>query len=283
MYQGVYHGSTRHAPDLDRVLLRSWDSGIEKIIITGASLTASKFAIEMANTDEEVYCTVGCHPTHASEFEDESLNKGSPDDYLNALESLIVSNPEKVVALGECGLDYDRLQFCPKETQLKYFKKQLELAQKLKIPVFLHCRAAFDDFYRLVTEYPVSGVVHSFDGTLENAKSFIDLGLDIGINGCSLKTEQNLSVVKEIPSKSLHLETDCPYCDIRPTHAGFKHVKTKFETSKKWRPNALLKGRNEPCTIAQVLEVMAAIRNEDEVTLCDQIFNNTLRLFFSKK
>jgi TatD DNase family protein len=119
------------------------------------------------------------------------------------------------VAFGEIGLDYDRLFMTPKDQQLKYFEAQLDVATDFQLPLFLHMRAAAEDFERLLkprlAKLPKSGVVHSFTGSLEEMRSLVDLGLHIGVNGCSLKTEENLSVVKEIPLDRLHVETDGPW------------------------------------------------------------------------
>ena len=133
---------------------------------------------------------------------------------------------------------------------------------------------------------PASGVVHSFDGSAEERDAILALGLYIGVNGCSLKTEENLEVVKGIPGDKLLLETDCPWCDIRPSHAGHKLIKTRFEgwpqvDKKKWKEGAVVKGRNEPHNMRQVLEVVAAVREEDPETLADTVYNNTLEVFFS--
>jgi TatD DNase family protein len=90
----------------------------------------------------------------------------------------------------------------------------------------------------------------------------MDLGLYIGINGCSLKTKENLDVVRDIPLDRIMLETDCPWCDIRPTHAGWEYVQTKFDvkTEKKYQKDYCVKGRNEPCHIVQVAEVIAGVK-----------------------
>jgi len=116
----------------------------------------------------------------------------------------------------------------------------------------------------------------------EEAADYLDQGLYVGITGCSLKTKDNIEVMKTIPSEKLLLETDAPWCDIRPTHAGFKHVKTKFESRKKekWENGLCVKGRNEPANIIQVLEVVAESRGEDVHTLAETVYENTLKLFF---
>jgi TatD DNase family protein len=195
---------------------------------------------------------VGTHPTRCGEF------LVSPDDYFNRLTQQIEDHKNKVVAIGEIGLDYDRIHFCEPDIQKKYFEKQLELAEKFDLPLFLHCRAAHDDFIKILennkSKIKRGGVVHTFDGTLEHAKKFIALGFHIGLNGCSLKTEANLEVVKALPNDKIMIETDAPWCEIRPTHASSKHVLTKFESvkrkdKKKWQRDTLVQGRNEPVTI----------------------------------
>ncbi|XP_045464611.1 putative deoxyribonuclease TATDN1 isoform X2 [Harmonia axyridis] len=253
---------------------------MSKIIITGGNLTESKKAVELAKLDNRLFCTVGCHPTRCSEFDEDK----NPSNYLNSLSELIENNRNKVVALGEFGLDYDRVQFCPKETQQKYFKLQLTLTEQFDLPLFLHCRNAADDVYEILKDFKCSGVIHSFDGTLEEANKFIDLGYFIGLNGCSLKTEENLSVVAELPVDKILIETDCPYCDIRPTHAGYQFIsKDNIMPSvkkEKWNSNSLVKSRNEPCNITHVLDVIASVKKVDSLELCEQIFENTNKLFF---
>ncbi|XP_017885140.1 putative deoxyribonuclease TATDN1 isoform X2 [Ceratina calcarata] len=278
---GIYHGSQKHEPDLDKVLDRSWNNDLSKIIITACNMEESRKALEIARRDERLFSTVGCHPTHCNAFEE----SGDPDAYLKSLSDLAADNKDKIVAIGEMGLDYDRLQFCPKDVQKKYFELQLSLCSTLKLPMFLHCRNASEDFVRILRKHKntlTAGVVHSFDGNPEEANSILQLGLYIGINGCSLKTEENLFSVTTIPSDRLMIETDCPWCEIRPTHASAKDVITNFPSVKKekWQPDKMVKGRNEPCTIVQILEVLARIRDEEEEYLCNQIYKNTMKVFF---
>lgn len=283
MFRGVYHSSRKHHDDFNNMLIRSREYGIDRMIITGGSLEDSKSAIELANTSDQLYCTVGCHPTRCNEFLDHPQDQGG---YLDELMNLALANNSKVVALGEFGLDYDRLHFCHKETQKIYFEKQLELIPILKLPLFLHNRNSSEDFLEILERHrenlkPKSGVVHSFDGSREDVDRILDLGLYIGINGCSLKTEDNLEVLKRIPSDKLMIETDCPWCEIKQSHAGYKHVKSFLTKSKNATdPKLCVKNRNEPMNLVQVLEVIAAVRDEDIETLSEQIYANTISVFF---
>lgn len=168
----------------------------------------------------------------------------------------------------------------------RYFEKQFQLAEETKLPMFLHSRSAHQDFIDIIRRNRdrfVGGVAHCFTGTKEEAADYLDQGLYIGITGCSLKTEENIEAMKSIPTDRLLLETDAPWCDIRPTHAGFKYIKTKFETKKKekWEKGLCVKGRNEPANIVQVLEVVAGCRGEDVESLAQSVYENTLNLFFS--
>ncbi|XP_034475867.1 putative deoxyribonuclease TATDN1 [Drosophila innubila] len=286
MFRGQYGGSRKHPDDFDNVLERAWQNGMQKIIVTSGCMRDVDDALKLVATDERLYTTVGAHPTRCGEF------LKDPEQYYKDLHSRIKANPERVVAVGECGLDYDRLHFCPKETQKQYFEKQLSLAEEFRLPLFLHMRNAHEDFMAILErnrdklQACGGGVVHSFTGTLEEAKNLLAFGgLYIGINGCSLKTAENVEVVRQLPNDRLMLETDCPWCGIRPSHASHKHVTTKFPTVKKkekWTAETLIDGRCEPCQISQVLEVIAAIKQEPKEKLAELYYQNTLDLFFSQ-
>ncbi|XP_031397505.1 putative deoxyribonuclease TATDN1 isoform X3 [Punica granatum] len=274
MFKGIYNGKQCHAPDIVTVLNRAWTAGVERIIVTGGSLEESREALAIAETDGRLYCTVGVHPTRCKEFED----SGDPENHFQALLLLAKEGKRKgkVVAVGECGLDYDRLHFCPAEIQKKYFEKQFELAYATKLPMFLHMRAAAEDFCEIVERNKdrfCAGVAHSFTGTSEEP----------GVNGCSLKTAENIDVVKGLPLERVMIETDSPYCEVKSTHAGIGHVKTVWPSKKKERydQESIVKGRNEPCLVRQVLEVVAGCKGIEDINqLGNTLYHNTCRVFF---
>ena len=154
------------------------------------------------------------HPCSSQELEDAP---GGYQSVLDGLKALALKGKEsgQIVAFGEIGLDYDRLFLASKEAQLRAFEQQLDLAIEVQLPLFLHMRAASDDFQRLLAprleRLPKRGLVHSFTGTAEEMKRLVDQGFDIGINGCSMKTEENVEVVKQIPLERIQVETDGPW------------------------------------------------------------------------
>lgn len=302
MFQGIYRGKKVHDSDLHLVLDRAKSVGIYKMMITGSSLNDAKTAYDLVknyNAEHVLYSTVGCHPCHATDFEDPIY--GGPETYVKRLSSLIQTDIDnhkntgmerKIIAIGECGLDFDREDYCPKEIQIKHYEKHFDLTEQFNMPMFLHDRNTGGLFYEMTRKnrhrFP-TGVVHSFTGTMDEMKKYIsDLDLYIGINGCSLKTEENLDVVREIPLNRLMLETDAPWCEIRPSHASHKYLndfdysiipdskkKEKFEMGKSVR------SRCEPCHIRQVLHVIARLKGISDTEVAEHAWNNTESVFFN--
>jgi TatD DNase family protein len=211
------------------------------------------------------------HPCSSKQF---SSHPGGPKDLLTSLKELALASKEAghAVAFGEIGLDYDRLYLAEKEEQLEYFEAQLDIAVEVQLPLFLHSRAASSDFERLLKprlkHLPKKGLVHSFTGTMEEMHRMLELGLDVGVNGCSMKTEENIAVVKEIPLDRLQIETDGPWCEMRPSHASAKFLKDapplpKAVKKEKWVKGAMVKGRCEPCLIEHVAWAIAGIKGVD--------------------
>ncbi|RAL48918.1 hypothetical protein DM860_001238 [Cuscuta australis] len=287
MFKGIYNGKQYHPPDIQAVLKRAWAAGVDRIIVTGGSLEESKEALAIAESDARLFCTVGVHPTRCREF-DES---GDPEKHFQALLTLAKEGVRKgkVVAIGECGLDYDRLHFCPSDIQKKYFDKQFELASMMKLPMFLHMRAAacdFCDIFERNKSQFLAGVVHSFTDSSEDRDKLLAFdNLFIGVNGCSLKTDENLEVLKGIPVDRMMIETDSPYCEIKNTHAGTRFVKSLWPSKKKDRydEECIVKGRNEPCLVRQVVEVVAGAKGISDIEhLSNTLFHNTCRVFFPR-
>ncbi|XP_022744868.1 putative deoxyribonuclease TATDN1 isoform X1 [Durio zibethinus] len=285
MFKGIYNGKQHHVSDIATVLSRAWNAGVDRIIVTGGSLEESKEALAIAETDGRLFCTVGVHPTRCKEFEE----SGDPEKHFQALLALAKEGIQKgkVVAIGECGLDYDRLHFCPPEIQKKYFEKQFELAYATKLPMFLHMRAAAEDFCEIVERNInkfIGGVTHSFTGSAEDCDKLLSFhNMYVGVNGCSLKMAENLDVVRGIPVERMMIETDSPYCEIKSTHAGINFVKSLWPSKKKekYDQESLVKGRNEPCLVRQVLEVVAGCKGISDIDqLSATLYQNTCRVFF---
>ncbi|KAH6891188.1 hypothetical protein B0T10DRAFT_458587 [Thelonectria olida] len=275
IFRGRYHGKQRHPDDLDAVIGRAREVGCTKLIVTGSDLGNSRQALEMAaEYPGTVFATAGIHPcssavfseagpSHESEHttpcdpdpdapvsEEHSACSDKTDKIIANLTSLVsehqASGKKHLVAMGEFGLDYDRLHYCSKIIQLHSFAAQLKVAASLtpQLPLFLHSRAAHADFVRLLKEafgenlekLEKGGVVHSFTGTGEEMHELMDLGLYIGINGCSFKTVENCAVVKEVSLDRLMIETDGPWCEVRPSHEGWKYLIEKKEESQSPTP-----------------------------------------------
>ncbi|PKX93104.1 3'-5'-exodeoxyribonuclease [Aspergillus novofumigatus IBT 16806] len=288
VFRGEYHGRQVHDNDLDDVIQRARDVGCTKFMVTGSDLVESRHAIQLAqNYPGFCYATVGVHPCQAKLFDE---FPGGPDKMLEELKSLALEAKAAghAVAFGEIGLDYDRLFLSAKEPQLKYFEAQLDLAVDIQLPLFLHSRAASEDFERLLAprleKLPKKGLVHSFTGTMDEMKRMLALGLDVGVNGCSLKTEENLEVVKAIPLDRIQIETDGPWCEIRPSHASAKYLEgspalPKAVKKEKWQKGLLVKGRNEPVAIAHVAHVIAKLKDITAEEVCEATWNNSIRMF----
>ena len=240
------------------VLARALAVDVKHIIITGTSLDKSQQAIQLAEQyPSHLSTTVGVHPHDASQFTDQTIH---------ALKTLAKSS--QVVAIGECGLDFNRNFSTPKE-QLFAFEEQLKLACELGLPVFLHERDAFDAQIELLSKYRSDlkgGVVHCFTGNIEQMNRYLGLGLYIGITGwvCDLKRGQALrEAVKSLPLNRILLETDAPY--LRP-----KGLANNRKVDN---------GNNEPAYLPNVAGEVAALMATDIETLKVACTANTQILF----
>ncbi|ORX98537.1 deoxyribonuclease tatD [Clohesyomyces aquaticus] len=288
VFRGKYHGTRRHDDDLDDVIERAKEAGCKKFMVTGSDLKESEHAVDIAKSHPGLcYATVGVHPCSAKHFD---TFHGGPSALLAAIRDLAIKTKEsgETVAFGEIGLDYDRLLLTPKDQQLKYFEAQLEIAVEVQLPLFLHSRAASEDFEHLLAaklpKLPKKGLVHSFTGTVEEMQRIVGLGLDVGVNGCSMKTEENIEVVRQIPLEHLQIETDGPWCEMRPSHASAKYLKDapalpKAVKKEKWAKGMMVKGRNEPATIPHVAHAIANVKEIPVEEVCEAAWRNSIRMF----
>lgn len=286
-FRGVYRNSRKHADDLASVLARAKLCNVFNILVTGSNLEESRAALDLCRQyPGYLASTVGVHPCHANDVPLEDPIEFAK--YVADVESLAKEGKKEghVRAFGEIGLDYDRLHYAGEEQQKRVFQIQLDLACKLGLPLFLHSRNAAADFHAMIQPYMdrLNGVVHSFTGSSTELHDLLSLGLFIGVNGCSLKTEDNLSVCKQIPLAKIMLETDGPWCEIRKTHASHHYTKPlPFEYAKKpekWVEGQMVRGRCEPCAISNVAEVVAAVHNVSEEKVIEHAFRNAENMFF---
>ena len=278
-FQGIYNNKQLHPEDVNEVIQRAEQMGCKDFLFVGGDLKDSKRSFELSQRAPNFFCTIGVHPCRVMEIE----AFGSLEKYIEEIERLIELFGPKCVMIGECGLDYDLTHYAAKEYQIKCFPFHFDLAEKYNKPMYLHNRNTGDDFYQFVRENRHKfnkGVVHTFDGDLDELKKALALDLYIGISGCSLRDPASFDVVKEIPLDKILLETDAPYCEIKTTHPGYKMVKTKYPNKKpeKHDKGFLVKGRNEPCNIIQVAEVVSEIRNISIEELTEAAYKNTFQL-----
>jgi TatD DNase family protein len=253
---GINLGHDSYDTDRDAVITRAQDVGVVQMMVTGASVEGSAKAIELARSHPgRLFATAGVHPHHASELTAESLS---------VLEEL-ARQPE-VVAAGECGLDYFR-DFSPRPTQQAAFHLQLELAARVRKPVFLHQRDAHEDFLAILREHRstlVGGVTHCFTGKGHELRAYLELGFAIGITGwiCDERRGAHLlPLMPEIPAGHLLLETDGPYLLPRDLHP---------------KPASR---RNEPAYLPHIAAVVARARGESVAALASSSTAATRKLF----
>lgn len=197
--------------DEDRgILLSSMkSSGIGNIVNIGADMKSSQVSIELANEYDFIYAAVGVHPSEVEELTDEHM------DELEKWAAL-----DKVVAIGEIGLDY-HYPDTDKALQKKWFVKQLEVAAKAKLPVVIHSRDAAKDTLDIMKEHKadeIGGVVHCYSYGVEMAREYLDMGYYFGIGGVVTFTNSKKlkEVVSYLPLDKIVLETDCPYLSPVP-------------------------------------------------------------------
>ena len=200
---GVNLFSDRFNSDRHDVVRQARNVHIKEMLLISSDLAESQLNTDYCSSHPSLYCTAGVHPHQAA---------GVSVGWTTHLESLLQA--PQVVAVGECGLDFNR-NFSTPEQQIEVFEAQLALATKLKKPVYLHERDAFPTQISVLKNHPgLSGIAHCFTGDSSQLKTYLDLGLYIGVTGwlCDIKRGQALmDAVRFLPLDRLILETDAPF------------------------------------------------------------------------
>ena len=194
-------------PDREQVLLGLKDKGVDLVMNVGCSLDSSRDCITMAETYPFVYASVGSHPDSADEVDEAAIRQYRQ-----------MAAHEKVLAIGEIGLDY-HYEDIPREIQQKAFRLQMELAQELQMPVIVHERDAHDDGMRIVKEFKgVTGVFHCYSGSAEMARQLVNMGWYIGFTGVLTfkNARKAVETAASIPLDRIVIETDCPFMAPEP-------------------------------------------------------------------
>ena len=209
------HLSREDYDDIDLVIKENRENKISKIIISGCDRNSIKESLELIDKYEDVYATIGYHPSEVNDCNDEDLI---------LLEEQLKN--DKVVGVGEIGLDYHYGKE-DRDKQIELFEKQLKIAEKLHLPVVIHSRDATLDTMNTLKKYKVTGVIHCFSGSVETAHEYVKMGYLIGIGGVVTFKNSNLyKVVESIGIDNIVLETDAPY--LAPTPYRGKINSSKY-------------------------------------------------------
>ena len=233
--------------DRDNLLESMQSNGIEKIINVGANIKGSRTSIALSEQYPFIYAAVGVHPSDTEELDEEKIA------WLKE-----VSKKEKVIAIGEIGLDY----YWPepdRKIQKKWFIRQMELAQEVNLPVIIHSRDAAQDTIEILKQFPANGVIHCYSYTKESAKEFLKMGYYFGIGGVlTFKNDKKLKeAVMEIPIERILLETDSPYLAPEPNRGK----------------------RNSSLNITYVVKELAQLKGISEEEVINITTENTKKLF----
>jgi len=245
----VHLDDSRFDEDREELISSLSENGIDYVVNIGADLPTSRNSIELSEKYSFVYATVGVHPHEV---------KSMTEDDIILLREL--SRHDKVVAIGEIGLDY-YYDNSPRELQKKWFIRQIELANECSLPIVIHSRDAVQDTYEILKQHNQSSrvLIHCFSQSLEMAKKYVNMGAFIALGGAiTFKNAKNLlDVVKFVPMEQLLLETDCPYLTPEPFRGK----------------------RNDPSKVRFVAQKIAELKNIDFTEVMDAT-NHNARIFY---
>lgn len=246
----VHLNDNQYEQDIDQVIQRALDAGVERMVVVGFDRPTITRAMELTEKHSFIYAVVGWHPVDAINCTEEDLQW---------IEEL-AAHP-KVVGIGETGLDY-HWDKSPKEVQQELFRKQIQLAKKVNLPIIIHNRDATADVVQILQEEEAGttgGIMHCFSGSVEIAKQCIDMNFMISLGGpvTFKNAKMPKQVATEIPLEYLLVETDAPYLAPHP-HRG---------------------KRNEPAYVALVAEQIAELKGISLKEVAQITTQNAMKLF----
>ena len=245
----VHLNSKMYKKDLKEVIERALEVGVTKMAVVGFDAQSNLQAIKLAEKNECIYAVVGIHPSDA--------RSATEDSWKTLREQL---KQPKVVALGECGFDYYH-DTSFNDIQREVFKRQLEIAKELDMPIVIHMRDSVNDTYEMLRDEGkgLSGVLHCYSGDLKMMHKFLDLGFYIGLDGpVTFKNAHSVhEIAKAVPMDRLVIETDAPY--LTPTPYRGK--------------------RNEPAYLSYVAEKIAQLRGMSYEEVCRITTENGLKMY----
>ena len=248
--------SAKFTESPEDMIKQARDAGVDTLVCVGTDVKSSKEALAFAGKYPECYASVAVHPHEA-----EKLSNKEIDTQISELRDLIERSPEKLVAIGECGLDhfYHEDQ-AVKKRQIYMMEKHLELAQEFDLPLIFHIREAFSEFFDVIDNYDgVRGVVHSFSAGKEEVAEIVKRDLYMGLNGIMTftKDERQTEAAKHIPIENLVLETDAPFLTPVPFRGKI----------------------NTPKHVIYITQFLCELRGESQAFLAEQTTKNAKQLF----
>ena len=237
------HVYKEYYDNIDEIINNAEEAKVNRLIVAACNQESANEVLELISKYDNVYGCIGLHPENIDEEFDYSIFENLPD---------------KIIAIGEIGLDYYYTKD-NKDKQIEVFRKQLEIAEKLNLPVVVHSREATQDTIDILKDYKVKGIIHSFSGSLETAKIYIKMGYKLGVNGVITFKNCNIKdVYKELSPKDILLETDSPYLCPVPYRGQ----------------------RNEPARILDIAMFLCNIYNIDLYEL-SKITNENIKELFN--
>lgn len=232
---------------INEIIDNAFNNNVNKLICVGCDYDTSKKCIELASKYPFIYCAVGIHPSEVQKEEDLELS------WIYEL-----AKNDKVVAIGEIGLDYywDKSYT---ELQKSFFIKQIQIANKLNLPVIIHSRDAHLDTYEILKQNRCRGVLHCYSSSLELAREYVKMGMYLGIGGVLTFTNSKeiKRVVEEIDIDHLVTETDAPYLAPVPYRGKI----------------------NKPEYLHLIIEKISTLKNQNKEIIEEKLYNNAHRLF----